>query len=254
MWQSWRMQDFDPKEYGRIWARHYDDIFDSEPDESIIDCLTDLAGQPPRALELAIGSGRVALPLSRKGVRVTGIDISQEMIDLMVAKDGADAIETIIGDFADVPVGDDTFPLVFIAFNTLFILPDQDRQLACFHNVERALESEGRFVVEAFVPDLTRFDQFNTRLGVSSIKSAQSHTIEMSIHDPVGQTTLSHQIHRLETGETVVLPVRVRYCWPSEIDLMAKMAGLELEARWGWYDRRPFTEQSKQHVSVYKKP
>ena len=237
--------------YGAIWAPFYDELFDGS--ESEVRFLKALAGDPPRALELAIGSGRVALPLSAAGVEMTGIDISADMIGLLRAKPGGDGIQIIEGDFADVAV-DDTYPLVYLPFNTLFALLDQDRQVDCFVNTARALEPGGRFVLDAFVPDMTRFDRYQTRMAVESITSNQAHAYELSIHDPVGQRVVSHHVRRQEDGSTVVLPVTIRYAWPAEIDLMAKLAGLELEDRFGWYDRRRFSEQSGQHVSVYRKP
>jgi SAM-dependent methyltransferase len=244
------MRDYEIRTYGETWAPYYDEIFADIDSE--VAFLRPLAGDPPRALELAVGSGRVALPLSRAGVSVTGIDISDDMVALLRAKPGGDEITVLMGDFAKVEV-EETFPLVYLPFNTLFTLPDQARQIECFMNVAAALEPGGRFVLDAFVPDLSRFDQYGTRIGVSSISSKSEHAFEMSIHDSVGQTVVSHHIRRLANGSTVVLPVRVRYAWPSELDLMGRLAGFDLEERWGWYDRRRFTEKSGQHVSVYRK-
>jgi SAM-dependent methyltransferase len=246
------MSDYDIGTYGQRWAPFYDTIYE-EIDNATIGFLKALAGTPPRALELAIGSGRVAMPLAEAGVSVTGIDISEEMIGLLRAKPGADRIAVVTGDFADVAV-DDQFPLVYLPFNTLFALLDQQRQVECFRNVARALEPGGRFVLDTFVPDLSRYDHLGTRMGVSSISSNEAHAYELAIHDPLTQTVVSHQVRRLEDGSTVVLPVTVRYAWPTEMDLMGQLAGLVLEERWGWYDRRPFTERSGQHVSVYRKP
>ena len=147
-----------------------------------------------------------------------------------------------------------TFPLVYLAFNTLFALLDQERQVDCFVNVARALEPGGRFVLDTFVPDLGRYDHLGTRMGVSSISSTDAHAYELAIHNAIDQTVVAHHVRRLEDGSTVVLPVTVRYAWPSEMDLMGRLAGLDLEERWGWYDRRPFTERSGQYVSVYRKP
>jgi SAM-dependent methyltransferase len=245
------MDEYDIQTYGASWAPFYDELFTDSDSE--IRFLEPLAGDPPRALELAIGSGRIALPLSRSGVAMTGIDISDDMIGLLRAKPGGDEIRVIKGDFADVAV-EETFPLVYLAFNTLFALLDQGRQVDCFVNAARALEPGGRFVLDAFVPDVTRFDRYQTRMAVESIGSTQAHAYELSIHDPVAQRVVSHHVRRLDDGSTVVLPVTVRYAWPAEMDLMAKVAGLELEERLGWYDRRRFTEQSGQHVSVYRKP
>ena len=246
------MSDYDIGTYGQRWAPFYDSIYE-EIDTATIGFLRGLAGTPPRALELAIGSGRVAMPLAEAGVSVTGIDISEEMISLLRVKQGGDRIPVVVGDFADVEV-DGQFPLVYLAFNTLFALLDQGRQVECFQNVARALEPGGRFVLDTFVPDLSRYDHLGTRMGVSSISSNEAHAYELAIHDPLGQTVISHQVRRLEDGSTVVLPVTVRYVWPAEMDLMGRLAGLVLEERWGWYDRRPFTERSGQHVSVYRKP
>jgi len=252
VWQSYGMSEHDAGDYGRFWASYYDDII--EPDETAVRMLAAYAGRPGRALELAIGTGRIGLPLHTIGVEITGIDASEEMVARLRAKPGGGVIEVLIGDFADVEVGERTWPLAYLTANTLFALLTQERQIECFQNVASALDGGGRFVLDCFVPDLSRFDKFNTRLGVSSISSDHAHAYEISIHDPVEQRTRSHHVRRLEDGTTVVLPVEVRYCWPSEMDLMARLAGLELENRWGWYDRRPFTAQSGQHVSVYRKP
>jgi SAM-dependent methyltransferase len=246
-----RMDDYRITTYGEMWAPYYDKTFDKS--ESEVAFLRPLAGDPPRALELAIGTGRVGLPLSQAGVEVVGIDASREMVDLLRGKTGGEQIDVMMGDFADVAV-DGSFPLIYLTFNTLFALTSQQRQIECFHNVARALDPGGRFVLDAFVPDLKRFDQYQTRIGVSSITSTSAHIYELSTHDPVGQTVSTHHVRRLEDGSTVVLPVEIRYVWPSEMDLMATLAGLEIEGRWDWYDRRPFTGRSGQHVSVYRKP
>lgn len=246
------MSDYDIGTYGQRWAPFYDSIYE-DIDDATIGFLKALSGTPPRALELAIGSGRVAMPLMEAGVSVTGIDISEEMVALLRDKPGGEKIPVVLGDFADVDV-DQTFPLVYLPFNTLFALLDQARQVECFQNVAQALEPGGRFVLDTFVPDLSRYDHLGTRMGVSSISSNESHAYELAIHEPLGQTVVSHQVRRLDDGSTVVLPVTVRYAWPAEMDLMGRLAGLVLEERWGWYDRRPFTERSGQHVSVYRKP
>jgi len=241
----------DPAAYGKHWAEYYDEIY---PHVGIaaIELLAGLTGEPARMLELAVGTGRFAIPLAEAGVRVVGIDASPEMVGKLREKAGGEAIEVHIGDFAFVDVPE-RFPLIFLGFNTLFVLLTQERQVECFMNVAEHLEPGGRFVIEAFVPDPGRFGPDNTRMEVSSIASDSEHTYEMSVHDPVEQTTVTHWVKRLATGETVILPVTVRYAWPTEIDLMARLAGLELEHRWDWYDRRPFTETSGQHVSVYRK-
>jgi SAM-dependent methyltransferase len=244
--------DYDDQTYGEMWAPYYDDIFDVLEDYTI-DTLEAMAGRSRRAVELAVGTGRIAIPLSQRGVEVTGIDISEEMVARLRKKPGGEAVEVVLGDFADVPV-EGEFPLIYLPFNTLFALLTQERQLTCFRNVAQRLETGGRFVIDCFVPDLARFGRDNTRMGVSSMSSNQAHSYEISIHHPLEQKVTSHLVRRLEDGSTVVLPVTIRYAWPSEMDLMARIAGLELEHRWGWYDKRPFNEGSGQHVSVYRKP
>ncbi|MEA1904193.1 MAG: class I SAM-dependent methyltransferase [Actinomycetota bacterium] len=246
------MSQYDEKTYGERWAEYYDDIY-SDVDTATVEFLTALAGRPPRMLELAIGTGRVALPVAQEGVKVSGIDISEDMVAKLKAKDGGEGIDVVVGDFADVGV-EGTYPLVFLGFNTLFVLLTQERQIDCFRNVADHLEPGGRFVLDTFFPDVKRWDDHNSRMEVSSISSNEEHAYEMSIHHPIEQRSDTHVVRRLATGETVVLPVSVRYAWPSEMDLMARLADLELENRWGWYDRRPFTESSGQHVSVYRKP
>lgn len=238
-------------DYGIQWAPYYDDIY-FEVDYEVV-LLASLAGEPPRALELGIGSGRVAIPLSEAGVEVAGIDASDDMLSLLSAKPGGHEITIIRGDFADVAV-DSKYPLIYLPFNTLFALTTQERQIECFANVARALEPGGRFVLDTFVPDLNRWDHHNTRMAVSSISSDTAHAYELSIHDPITQSTTSHHVRTLDDGSTVTLPVDIRYAWPAEMDLMGRLAGLNLENRWDWYDRSPFTAQSGQHVSVYRKP
>ena len=243
--------DYQASTYGDMWAGQYDDFY-ADLDDSVVDFLASLA-DPPKALELAIGTGRIALPLMAKGVAVTGIDVSSEMVAKLKAKAGGEAIEVVMGDMAKVDV-DDTFPLIYLAFNTIFALLTQETQVECFRNVSSHLEPGGQFVIDCFVPDVRRFDSDDTRMGVSSISSNSEHVYEMSIHNPQTQRITSHVVRRHASGVTDVLPIEIRYAWPSELDLMAQLGGLELEDRWGWYDRRRFTESSGQHVSVYRKP
>lgn len=246
------MEGYDESTYGQRWSPYYDDIYD-KVDDSLIDLLKRHAGEPPRALELAIGTGRVALPLRERGVDVTGIDASEDMVARMRAKPGGEATAVTIGDFANVGV-DGTFPLIYLTFNTIFGLLTQERQIECFQNVAANLEPGGRFIIDCFVPDVRRFDHTNTRIGVSSIDSVDQHSYEMTVYDPVRQRLSTHMVKRLAGGQTVILPVEIRFCWPSELDLMARLAGLILEDRLGWYDLRPFTDRSTNHVSVYRKP
>lgn len=246
------MEGYDERTYGQRWAPYYDDLY-SDVEDSVIDLLARHAGEPPRALELAIGSGRIAVPLQERGVQVTGIDASEEMVAKLRSKPGGGTIEVVLGNFRDVNV-DETFPLVYLTFNTLFALLTQEDQVECFRNVAAHLEPGGRFIVDCFVPDVDRFDRYNTRMAVSSISSVDEHTYEMAVYDPVNQRVSSHLVRRGSDGESVVMPVEIRFAWPSEIDLMAQLAGLELEDRFGWYDLRPFNERSTSHMSIYAKP
>jgi SAM-dependent methyltransferase len=246
------MRGYDEKTYGQRWSPFYDDIY-GDVEDSVVGLLARYAGQPPRALELAIGTGRIALPLQEKGVYVAGIDVSEEMVSKLRAKPGGGVIPVEMGDFADVDV-DGAFPLIYLTFNTIFGLLTQQRQVECFQNVATHLEPGGCFIIDCFVPDVKRFDQYNTRMGVSSIESVDEHMYEMSIYDPVGQVVKSHVVRHSADGATVTLPVQIRFAWPSELDLMARLAGLQLEDRFGWYDLRPFNERSTSHVSIYRKP
>ncbi|MEX0698649.1 MAG: class I SAM-dependent methyltransferase [Acidimicrobiia bacterium] len=241
------MEGYSKKTYGAEWAAEYDQIFAEAP-SAMIELLAEL-GHEGRVLELAIGTGRIALPLVARGVDITGIDISDEMVAGLRAKPGGDRIPVVMGDFADVAV-DGTFRLVYLVSNTLFVLLDQDEQIRCFTNVAAHLELGGRFVIEAFVPDLARFDR-GQRISANSIE-VDRVAIEVSVHRRDQQRIDTHLIHITEAG-IKLLPVAVRYAWPSEIDLMARLAGLKLENRFGGWDRRPFSSESASHISVYCK-
>lgn len=242
------MEGYNNATYGAMWAPDYDDIFASAA-PAMIDRLAEFA-EGGRVLELAIGTGRVALPLVKRGIDLTGIDISPEMVGRLRAKPGGDAIPVVMGDFADVPV-EGTFRLIFLIFNTLFGLEDQEAQIRCFVNVADHLEPGGRFVTETFYPDITRFDR-GQRLGALAVNLDEVQ-VEASRHDRVNQSIATQRIHFRE-GELRLYPVKIRYAWPPEMDLMARIAGLELESRWGGWDREPFNHQSQIHVSVYRKP
>jgi SAM-dependent methyltransferase len=237
--------------YGEAWAHEYDAIYD-EVDERMIEVLVDLAGSSRRALELAVGTGRVALPLSQRGVDVSGIDISESMLSRLEAKSGGDKVRVTLGDMVEVPV-EGTFPLVYVVANSLFVISKQERQVRCFQNVADHLEHGGRFLVECFVPDVKRFDSQNTRMAVSEIGDDGAYAYEVAIHDPVDQEVRSLHIRTDANGSNQALPVTIRYAWPSELDLMARLAGLELESRWAWYDRSEFTETSTASISIYRK-
>lgn len=242
------MEGYGADTYGEIWASIYDEQWSGVFDEaSTASFLMELAGNGP-ALELAIGTGRVALPLKQMGVDVHGIDISDAMVAKLRSKPGGADIAVTIGDFADVGV-DGTYPLIFLVFNTLFALTTQDEQIRCFANVARHLEPGGAFVIECFVPDLARFDRHQRvdarRLRVDAVG------LELSRHDPVAQQITS-QIVVLTQGGNQLYPVHIRYAFPAELDLMARLGGLKLRARYGGWGKEPFTSESGAHVSVYE--
>jgi SAM-dependent methyltransferase len=241
------MQDYGPETYGDRIAWAYDSLYESDLDtDAAVDALARLAGAGP-VLELAIGTGRLAIPLAQRGIDICGIDASDEMVARLRSKPGGADIPVTMGDFADVGV-EGSFSLIFVAFNTLFALLTQDDQLRCFANAAAHLADGGRFVVEAFVPDLGRFDR-GQRVGVSAV-DIDRVDFEVSRHDAVNQRVDSQ--HVFVTGEgTKLAPVSLRYAFPSELDLMARLAGLELQERWGSWHGEPFTHRSTDHVSVY---
>ena len=240
-----------PKIYfdARIAAR-YDasstDMFDPEVLDPAVDFLADLAAGGS-ALELGIGTGRVALPLSRRGVHVHGVELSPPMVAQLKAKQGTDDIGVTIGDFATATVGD-TFSLAYLVYNTITNLTTQDEQVECFRNVAAHLDPGGCFVVEVFVPILQRlppgevfrtFHRSPTRLSFDE-------------YDVVTQILYSHH-YSFDDDRYDVSSAPYRYVWPSELDLMARLAGMRLRERWSDWTRRPFTSESISHVSVWEK-
>jgi len=202
-----------------------------------------------RALELGVGTGRVALPLAARGVEVVGIDASEEMVAKLRAKPGGAAIDVVIGDFADV-AAPGTFDMVYVAFNTFFALLTQDAQIRCLGNVAAKLRDGGRLVLECFVPDMGRFDRHQTTR-TTRVTTDEVH-LDTSLHDPVAQRIDSAHVVMGARG-VALYPVAIRYAWPAELDAMALVAGLVLEHRYADYDRRPFTRDSPAHVSVYRR-
>jgi SAM-dependent methyltransferase len=242
------MDDKVEEVYNQRCADVYDQWF-GYFDEAAVDVLHGLAGGG-RALELGIGTGTVALPLRARGVEVHGIDASPEMVAALRAKPGGEAVPVTMGDFAEVNVGGE-FSLVYVVYNTLFALQTQEAQVRCFRNAAARLAPGGAFVVEAFVPDLA---QLSAGRGVRLLHMTDERVgIRVYEHDPVGQKMKSRQVI-FSDGGTRVFPVEVRYAWPPELDLMARLAGLRLRERWGDWRRAPFGAKSEKHVSVYERP
>ena len=234
----------------RVAARYDEsaaDMFDPEVVEPAVDLLAELAGGG-RALELGIGTGRIALPLARRGVPVHGIELSQAMAARLRAKRKGEDVEVTIGDFATTTV-EGTFAVAYLVFNTIMNLTTQAAQVACFRNVAAHLEPGGSFVVEVGVPDLQRlppgetarvFHVSETRWGIDE-------------YDVANQGLVSHHFEVVEGSiERVSMPFR--YAWPAELDLMAELAGMTLRGRWGGWRREPFTSDSGAHVSVWERP
>lgn len=212
-----------------------------------VDFLADLAGEE-RALEFAIGTGRIGLPLSERGVPVAGIELSSDMAQQLEAKPGSEAIEVTIGDMTSTRV-EGTFRLVYLVFNTIGNLLSQDAQVDCFLNAAAHLEPGGCFVVEVVVPPLRRLPPGESSL----VFTLTPQRVGYDEIDVANQRGVSHHIWFREEGPTrFASPWRL--VWPAELDLMARLAGMRLRERWADWDRSPFTSESVQHVSVWEKP
>jgi SAM-dependent methyltransferase len=241
--------EYDASTYGERIAEVYDQWHRVPKNaDAVVAFLTGLAGRGP-VLELGIGTGRIALPLSQRGVDVHGIDAAPSMVAKLRAKPGGERIPVAIGDFANVPV-EGRFSLVFVVFNTFFGLLTQEDQVGCFEAVARHLTDDGLFVIEAFVPDLSRFDR-GQRIEARSVDT-EMVVLETSVHDRAAQRVTSNQV-LMSKGGVKLYPVQLRYAWPSELDLMARLAGLRLRTRWGGWSGEPFSADSASHVSVYER-
>jgi SAM-dependent methyltransferase len=233
--------------YGDRIADVYDEQYQARDPEPEAEFLAALAGAGP-ALELGIGTGRVALPLLARGVVVHGVDSSERMVAKLRAKPGGASIPVTIGDFAEFTLTE-RFALVYVVFNTFFGLLEQADQVRCFQRVAAHLQPGGRFVLDCFVPDLTRFDRGQRT--AATFVDVDEVRLDVSMHDPVRQRVRTHHVV-LRDGTHSMFPVAIRYAWPSELDLMAQLAGLELEARHGGWHGEPFTDASGAHISVYR--
>jgi SAM-dependent methyltransferase len=237
--------------FGEAVAAEYDEssaeMFDPPVVEPVVDVLAELAGGG-RALELGVGTGRIALPLARRGVPVHGIDLSRAMVARLRAKPGGDAIGVTIGDFATTKV-DGAFSVVYLVFNTIGNLVTQDAQVACFQNAAAHLEPGGCFVIEVGVPDLRLLPpgQDVVMFQVSPTRWAFDR------YDVATQSMSSNYIEVVD-GRGRYRSIPFRYVWPAELDLMARLTGLRLRDRWAGWSRAPFTSESGRHVSIWEKP
>jgi len=240
-----RVQDI----FDRVAARYDESLpgmFLPDVLDPTVDFIAELAGDGP-VLELGIGTGRVALPLVEKGISVHGIDLSQAMVERLRAKPGGDAVEVTIGDFATTRVNGD-FSLAYLVFSTVTNLTTEDAQVECFANVAHHLKPGGRFVIENFIPALHRL-QPGEKVVPIQVTPTRLHFEE---YDVVNQTMVSHH-YRVVEGQLEVLSTPHRYVWPSELDLMARHAGMTLRERWATWMREPFTSTSPSHISVWEK-
>jgi SAM-dependent methyltransferase len=224
--------------------------YDAEPrgdEDETVDLLERLAGGGC-VLELAIGTGRIALPLAARGVEVDGIEISPSMVAILRSKPCGDTLRVTIGDFADAGI-DGSYRLVYVVFNTFFNLLSQDDQVRCFENVAAHLGDDGVFLIEAFVPAYLHRLRNDQYVDAEAIE-VDNVRLDVGRHDPVTQTLDESHVSLSRSG-VKVFPIVCRYAWPSELDLMARIAGLRLVDRWGGWKSEPFTSTSQRHVSVY---
>jgi SAM-dependent methyltransferase len=236
--------------FGEQVAARYDessaDMFEPAVVDPVVDFLADLAGDGS-ALELGIGTGRIALPLTQRGIRVHGIDLSAAMVARLRAKPGAEQIGVTIGDFATTTV-EGRFAVAYLVFNTIGNLTTQDEQVACFQNAAAHLQPGGCFVIEVGVPQLQRLPPGET---VRAFTVTPTH-LGFDEYDVATQGLVSHH-YTVVDGNLDVVSMPFRYVWPAELDLMARLAGMTLRERWSGWDREPFTSDSTRHVSVWEK-
>jgi SAM-dependent methyltransferase len=237
--------------FGEHVAERYDEssaeMFDRAVVEPVVEVLVDLAGDG-RALEFGIGTGRIALPLAQHGVPVHGIELSKAMVARLRAKPGGGEIGVTIGDFATATV-DTTFSVAYLVFNTIGNLTTQEAQVACFLNAAAHLEPGGCFVIEVGVPALRSLPPGET----ACVFHISETNWGIDEYDVATQGLRSHHFELVD-GSVEYFSVPFRYVWPSELDLMAQLAGMGLRERWGDWTREPFTSDSRKHVSVWEKP
>jgi SAM-dependent methyltransferase len=242
--------DDDAAAYGDAIADVYDEWHDRISflaPGAAVDLLAELAGSGP-ALEIGVGTGRLALPLAARGLEVHGIDVSRGMLERLRAKDARGAVHTIQGDFRAARLGQ-RFTLIFAAFNTLFSFLGQDDQIACFENAFRHLLPGGVFLAEAYVPNVPR----ESSSKISLFAQLDSGIILEASRQNVATQRIDTQILLLSESGVRIVPYRTRYAWPSELDLMARLTGFRLRERWGTWTKGPFSAASSDHISLYER-
>jgi hypothetical protein len=236
--------------FGPEVAASYDDgvagMFDAAAIAAVVEVLSELCGDG-RALEFAIGTGRIALPLAAHGVEVAGIELSTAMVEQLRRKPGGRELDVTIGDMAGTRIAG-SFRLVYLVFNTIGNLTTQEQQVACFANAAAHLEPGGFFVVEVGVPELRRLPPGEQYV----VFHADDHGFGIDEYDTASQGLVSHHL-RLDGADVGYRAIPFRYVWPAELDLMARLAGMRLESRWADWNRAPFNHESTSHVSVWRK-
>lgn len=245
------MTDYDPSAYGQALSAEYDRLYPEENLETAaaVGKLADLASSGGKSLvEFGVGTGRLALPLLEHGVRVAGIDGSQEMLEQLRAKPKGAEVEVVTGDFTAARV-EGSFSVAILVFNAIFGLPNRDAQIACFGNALRHLAPGGCFVLETYV---LRPEQLSGGWSIVPRTVAHEHVeLQLSRYDAVAHRMERTLVH-VQTGGTRFVTVTDNYAWPGELDLMAKVAGLKLRSRHGDWSDGPFDASSHKHISVYE--
>jgi SAM-dependent methyltransferase len=247
------MEGYGPTSYGDGFADVYDEWYPGADDvEAVVELVAALVAdaRPGRVLELGVGTGRLAIPLSGRGMDVHGVDASAAMLDRLRARDPERRVTVTTGDMVD-DLPDGPFDVVLVAYNTLFNLESAERQAACLRAAAQRLAPGGAVVVEAFVPDDPPRE--GSTLEVRSM-TASEVVLSVSTHDPVGQRAQGQFVHLADGAAVRLRPWSIRYAAPAELDAMAKAAGLSLHQRWEDFQRHPFTVDSPRHVSVYRRP
>lgn len=239
----------DPAAYGRVWAADYDALFEKRDDTAAVASLVTSLAPGGRVLEMGVGTGRLAVPLAAAGLKVTGVDASSEMLERLRARPGAEGIEAIQGDFVTVDAGG-PYDVVLVAFSTLFLVPSQQGQLACLANARRHLNPCGSLIIEAFVPDHSRWVR-GQNVAIGRLDS-DGVSLKLSIHDPVNQIITTQDVSVGARG-TSLRPNVLRYIWPAELDAMALASGLRLVKRAADWVGASFTAGSTSHVSVFER-
>lgn len=236
-------------DYGRTHRSIYDELYPHCPDvDHAADFLAARCGPTPTVLELGIGHGRLAIPLAERGVAVHGIDSSPAMLEWLRERDTTGRITTTEGDFSQVVAGH-AFDVVTVVMNTLFALTDLDRQIECLRRMAEQVASDGTVVIEAFDPT-PYHGQVTTRTDLQHLRGGLM--VSTTDIDPVRQLMLVIRTTMTDDGMTKVREI-VRYCWPNELDLMARIAGLELAERFSGWRGEPFLRGSHRHISVYRR-